>query len=437
MIEPIYLIIAFSTFIGITTIHIIRKMGIFHAGVYFFIYIYSIFSQIGYAYYPRLSIQINAYWGMSLFYSYFYFVFLSFLLLYILIILLGPIAERVHSPIKVVFTKYPRRLLLYFLLFAFYSTLVLYLQQNYDTITYTSVALDQHRWFMLGFKLLTIVNVAVYSSMRMQSEISPIRKKRFLFFFCVIGVVLSGIIGAKTGNRTDFLAMFLGISTLELLKAKKKKKLKKILIPFVLGSLMVVLLLLKVERNRGGGNLDGSIVERVLYKDYYAPSHILFAAIEYDYMAPLTVIQSNISNSLVKMNYPYLQNFIENLIAPDTTTRSASYAFFIFSEGYMAMGFWGFVYNGLVVFLGISLWKFFASTNDYRFNFFLISLFCTQLANIARSQSSYFLKDLYLLFPIGIIVFCLGSGINLRFRAKPRRTYLNPNESGIANDFSN
>ena len=47
---------------------------------FFALYIYTVFAQIGYAYFPELSDVVGAYFGPTLFYKYWAFIFfLSFL----------------------------------------------------------------------------------------------------------------------------------------------------------------------------------------------------------------------------------------------------------------------------------------------------------------------------------------------------------------------
>ena len=46
-----------------------------HALAFFMLYIYTIFAQIGYAYFPELSDLFGAYFGPMLFYKYWAFMF--------------------------------------------------------------------------------------------------------------------------------------------------------------------------------------------------------------------------------------------------------------------------------------------------------------------------------------------------------------------------
>ena len=53
--------------------------------------------------------------------------------------------------------------------------------------------------------------------------------------------------------------------------------------------------------------IEYTFIEGIVRDDYFGPSQILFTAINYNYIDPLKVIISNISNSLILLNEPYLR----------------------------------------------------------------------------------------------------------------------------------
>jgi hypothetical protein len=227
------------------------------------------------------------------------------------------------------------------------------------------------------------------------------------------------------------LALTISIIIFEIKASSNAKRDKrKILLRLSALALVVLLSLTVLEYARTDSSPDEKpLTEVILYKDYYPPSHILMAAIEYNFVNFSEVLKSNISNSLIKMNYPYLQTTVADIFNPGVSTRSSSYAFYIFSEGFIAVGWFGFLYNAIVVFLGLSLWKALAlSTNEY-YNLFVLALISTQLANIARSQSSYFVKDLYTIYLPGLLLFYLATGLRpkivdfLHTRENPRSVH--------------
>jgi hypothetical protein len=122
---------------------------------------------------------------------------------------------------------------------------------------------------------------------------------------------------------------------------------------------------------------------------------MLFAAVAYNYVKPTEVILSNTANSMFKMNYPYLQMPITDMFAPGIATRSQGFGFYTFTEGYVFAGFYGFLYNGIVLGMLMTFWRSLAMTNSKKFNYFLLAIMGSMLINVIRGQSSYFIKYLY------------------------------------------
>ena len=134
------------------------------------------------------------------------------------------------------------------------------------------------------------------------------------------------------------------------------------------------------------------------------------------YVDFIEVITSNVSNTLFKLNYPYLQEPITEMINPGVANRSQGYAFYLFTEGFVFMGYLGFIYNAFMLYFGLSVWYRIQNSNNSYYSIVLISIMCTQFANIARSQSSYFYKDIYMFFfPVLILLF-LCSGLRPRLK---------------------
>ena len=141
----------------------------------------------------------------------------------------------------------------------------------------------------------------------------------------------------------------------------------------IIGVLLVVTLagLLKIQSSRSDDAREkDTVAEAILLKDYYAPFHILIAAMALEYVYSWEVAVSNSANSLFLLNHPYLQATVADLFNPGVSTRSTGYAFYIFSEGYLVMGWLGFLYNGLVVFAGMALWRLLGNGNNALYNAF-------------------------------------------------------------------
>jgi len=417
--EPGILIGIFTVIFLVTGYYIWRR-DVLYGLVYLFLFIYIIFAQIGYAYFPALSELIRAYFGPDIFYSVNLFVTLSFVFFFVLFCFFYKYVVR--SPAYKVVKSNPRlNILFYMVLIGHIIGMTLYFHGNYHLITYTNAYDEEFQasqgflflLFGIGFKQSVFINLALYFMLRVKTQDAPyIINRMIIFVLFLLEFILFILIALKLGNRTDLLSFTLGIVFLEIeiMRCGKNKYLN--LLKIVLVTVVVIYALGMIEVTRGQGMAEEhTFLEKILYKDYFAPAHILIAAMGLQYVDPLEVLASNSANSLVLLKHPYLQETVTELFNPGITTRSSSYAFYIFSEGYLALGRLGFFYNGLVVFLGVSLWKRLSHSNNHYYNLFMLSLMATQSVNIARGQSSYFIKNIYMIFLPAMFLFYLGTGL--------------------------
>ena len=77
---------------------------------------------------------------------------------------------------------------------------------------------------------------------------------------------------------------------------------------------------------------------------------------------------------VVLLNVDYLQMPITELINPGMANRSQGYAFYLFTEGYFFMGFYGFVYNGFMLMLGVAVWNKMSSSENKYYNYLIIAM---------------------------------------------------------------
>lgn len=412
------LIFCFSLIFLVTFISILKK-DYFFAGFYFFLYVYTIFTQIGYVYFPALSDLLKANFGSELFYSYFVFVLLSFLSFYAMFKLFYPICVRENRYV-VVKARYNWRAMFYVVIFAHFWVLFAFFLKNYNILSYHTIVENKtffhdKQWayncFMINFKLSVFFNFVLYYCYRLRGVFNfKLQTRFFLLIILIIGLLLFALISKKIGNRTDILALVTAIVFFEI-NFVRKGDFRKKMVKIGLFVLLVLLWMLLIEHTRGKAVSDFTLAERMLFKDYYTPSYILIAAIKFGYVSFLEVLKSSLANILVLIDYPYLQTTITDFFHPGVSSRNTGYAFFIFTEGYVAMGMSGFVYNGIVVFLYIALWRNFACSNKSYYNLFMLSLMSSQFANICRSQTSYFIKDIYMWFIPAMILLYLIVGI--------------------------
>jgi len=408
---------AFAAFF-VVTFAILFKRDIYVAGVYFFLFVYTIFAQIGYFYFPELSNNIEAYFGEDIFMSYTAFVAASFFCFFLFVSLVlnltrGISYRVVRKPWRIA------RLAFCFVLLAHLAFAGSYLVLNYDLLTYSSASddafqVEQGLPFMLfgiAFKLSVAAIVVLYALMRLRGEMRPLVGSATIKFFLVAELVLFAAIAAKIANRTDVVAVTLAICMIEYQLGGGFKKFAK-LSAFAAAMLYGMLL---IEGSRNSSAEERLLYEIVLVKDYFAPAHILFAAMDHGFIDPVQVLVSNAANSLILLGQPYLQATVTDVFNPGLATRSVGYAFYIFSEGFMALGLLGFLYNGVVIGAGVLLWRGLAASENRAYSIFMLALISTQMANIVRSQSAYFIKDLYVFFIPAMLLFFLASGLRPSF----------------------
>lgn len=418
-----FLIGTFSIFFLVTFIYIVSK-DIFFGGVYFFLFLYTIFAQIGYVYFPQLSILIKAYFEIEIYYVYYYFVFASFILFFLLFFFLyKPLIKKYNYHVK---ESKPKLRIFNTILFFFYFYMLGYFIANYNNISYeNAVDTDLTKQlgaayfiFFTGFKNLTLLCLTLYAKIRLQGNNQQAQKKVINYVIFLLFFLLFVSISTKLGSRTDIVAFLIGALFFEAANISQISIKRKIAILFVV--IFAGIFLNSLEHNRSENSQRDSLegVEKLMMKDYYAPSHLLYGMIYHNYIYPGKVIESNLANLLVKMNVPYLSQDIGNLINPGSSDRGKSYAFYIFNEGYMFMGKWGFIYNGLVVFFGLVIVRRLARSNHILYNNFILALISTQMANFTRSQSMYFIKDIYFIFLPWMIMLYLGTGLRPYIRRK-------------------
>jgi hypothetical protein len=384
------------------------------------LYVYTCFSQIGYVNYPQLSEALHAYFGLAVFEHYLYFVWASFLCLFLVLVLVAPrlnATRVIHVQLRP-----PSFAAAVTLTFCVHAVEGYFLILYRDLVDYVAIAGDDYAadhgpgvvlWIML-FKYGTLLNIAVYCAFR-QSRGTHGRALLGFLFATGLGTCLTT--AYHTGNRTDVLILTIGVAMFEFSQTFTERSLPRMKTVVAVGTLLVlgVIFMQRVEGARGSTNDGVSMVEQLISKDFYAPSHVLIGAIAHDYVDIGEVAKSNACNALVLLNFPLLQYHITELINPGVTTRKAGYAFYVFTEGYLALGNCGFLYNGLVVGAGLAFWRLWSCTNSKAFNSFALALTTAMLANMARGQTSYFIKYSYMCFLPATALYCALNGIQVRF----------------------
>ena len=210
---PLISLIVFSLFFLVTFYVLIRR-DLLIGAFYGMLYIYTIFMQVGYAFFPELSISLNSYFGEMYFYQNHYFIFLSFAIYFILcyLYLLSNnncakyLYQISYTRSEGIFGIYVLSYLIYLLITASLFVLL------YDELSYQSMPSGSYMLFGVMYKLLTIFTFVHYAAYR---NTRPGARRFFIKFFLVISFALCLLISIKIGSRTDLVALILGVSIFE------------------------------------------------------------------------------------------------------------------------------------------------------------------------------------------------------------------------------
>lgn len=423
MITPAFLIIFFTIFFVISFSIMLRRYDDLYALAYLTLFIYTIFTQIVYAYYPELSQNIggnDAYFGPGLFYDYWLFMFLSFVVSFLVYLLLTPLRNRkAFYRVKEGKATTGRRIFYIFTILLVGTIFATYVTRG-DEISYGGEenALINN-WFAYGYRILALVAVVLYARYRMLAR-HPLDRRMALLLFLVSATLVFQI-SIKAGARSTLLYLAIGIATFELhpfVRTARQNKRKLLCVCFLIVPLLYVLSALEYVRSlvpsitfgdfwqvlRQPGEMFGKAGDVTLFlvsRDYYVPSHTLIVAMAYHIVTTIEVFKSNIANALAFLHYPTLGQTIVSTLDTGGLGRNAGWGFHFFTEGYVACGWLGIFYNAIVWNAGMHIWKRLASGEHEAFNRVVTALMAALLVSTMRSQSYWLIKYLWLfLIPV-------------------------------------
>ena len=394
-----------------------RLAGLYYAALY----IYSAFALFGYTFFPGLSEHILSYFGPDVGLSATLFCICNLVLFFFVNATYYNVKNS--KTLKYWNADYNRNISLpgLFLLAFIFVVIAVTGAINWNSMGWNDEqflnrpSLDQ-RCYIIAFKLLPGLCTISYALIRSRMD-------RGHLAFRVYSVLLFlelFVFSARMGDRGDLVALALGIFMYESLRGSLNLTLwfrmaaagfVVILVLSVVGSLLLHL-------RDANYVAQGTVLHKIFNQDYYPPLHMLFAAIAYNYVHPWIVMKSNFLNSLVAMNYPYLQAFLMDLYFPIHATRSASMAFCPAAEGWMVMGPWGFLYSALVPTIGLAVWNAIPCLKQRELNVIIYAVLGTMAIDLVRGQSSYFIKILYMyVMPNLLVLFTL---LRVRIRQATR-----------------
>jgi hypothetical protein len=412
--------LSIAAFVGLfaLTAHDLWRRDLLFGAAYGMLFLYGVFALIGYQYLPHLSESIGLYFGEGVLLPAAAFCILSLGSFYLCSrILLSSALARIQ--LRMVVTKPHARTAFLFVLLII-GSVVTFAALYWNVLDYGNASDPdflaamgvRYGLFIVALKTIPAVSAALYGVWATNLAQQPQRHRLFIMPCLCVCITVLLIVTSKIGNRTDVIALLIGCAVAELSVRRsrlhvQRTRAQRRVVP--LAVIAGVLAVVWIQWNRAGG-ASGSLLESVIAQDYFPPAHMLFGAMSADYCDPGEVLRTNASNALMFIKYPYLQERIQSALGGSYTTRSASHALYLFAEGFVALGWFGWIYNGLIPVAGLTLWRTLSRTRHPAYNAIVLGVVATQIANLARGQSSYFVKDMYLSFLPALVLVWLVTG---------------------------
>jgi hypothetical protein len=412
-------------FFVLTSFYVLKKSQIFFL-FYFVLFAYTFFSQLGYLLYPEeLSLVSNyQYYGEKAFIPYWIYIFLSFVYIFIIFAIFYNRKYRSIFSIKVKPSSKKGGNFLYTIFILSYGLILsFFLLKNYENLSYYNQGILKNNkiWFYL-FSLGGVVLLSIFFKILIEKE----KKKKFFYsviFFSVL--LIFSLTAIRSGQRVEIAMALLGflLSLQYLFRGKIgiKQKLKFTFIILII-SFIFISFSQAVRMTRGYNESPAAFItilmipetyliifslKTLVFQDWLIPSLTLITSIELDIVFPCKVIESNLGVLIPFIEHKSLGDILSRIIAPES---NAGFGYYILTEGYNFMGFFGIMYSSLIFALGIRLWEsFFINTEDRIFNAFMYGIMGFLAIGVVRGQTIIFLKGLYLYFLPAIILYILMS----------------------------
>lgn len=377
------------------------------------LYLYLLPTEISYRFYPEF---YDYYWGVDTWYTYFGYVTLSLLFLFIVLNLTGK-SKRQYAVIRYKKHRFGSFVWLFIVLYSFLFTYLFY--NNIGMISYQALVQNG----AVGGEDTMLSTIDTMSKLLPAFTIFPIiamkNSKWYLQLFALYNIILSFVYNTISGSRSDILAVTVGLVLIWMYGRKIGPK--QI---FALGCAAIAFLLIAgVAFTLRGGTNDGTLAETLLMQDYSGPAYNILAVIGKDIINPLVLIKSQLLKIFPLLGGEWMYIPVGKIAFP-TVEMSASQGmgFHPFAEGYLFAGFIGSVYNGLVVGLGLALWNRFMSTNDERFNRYMFAVMGSLFFALVREQSVWFIRYIYFSFIPAVYIYSRLCNVSVRYKGFLRRS---------------
>lgn len=387
------------------------KRDKFYAIFYAALFLYVFPCLIVYKYLPF--VMVDYYAGESYYYSFLFFVFISMLTLFAT--LNFHIKHPHKSIVKIVKGRYSNSTSKIVLFGIFLFTLVetYFVVKNAGDISYKNMVFNYQNKNIN----LTILSYLYEISKLLIVVMSAKTKKSIFFKFLLIYmIILYSLYSFMVGDRSGLVAIVVGLFIVYY--KEKKIKMKQLISLGIGGYFILIFLNAMLAYRKGDADTSKTLIESLLIGDYTYPALYIPQMIKIGYIDPLELIISNLLNSIIFTNYPYMY-IIAGEKFTDVLSASEGLGFHLFTEGFIFAGYFGFIWNGCFIGWCMSLWRRFCNTNNESFNTAILAVMSTYIIQIARSTGSLaFVKEFYLFIIPSAILFCILNNVKMKW-ARP------------------
>ena len=433
---PLFLIIILSLFVYYSIKVMIKRGHDLYALAFFSLYVYTIFAQIGYAYFPELSMLEGAYFGPQLFYDYWIFMFFSFVFSFLLYKKFNSKYEKKAVYSVSLASRNYGEYFFFLIVILLFITLNLYLFKNKGLFGYGGGKTMGGPWFGIGFLVYQTCTFILFTLFRDKSN--RVNKRILSFILFILSFLFYLQISVSAGSRSHILYFFIACAIHELSPIIYTIKYGKRKVFIILISSIVLLNFLsslRSIRNHGtetsfssiynfdsgdSKNSDDDLSSIILLQDYYLPSHTLFVSMNYKIIDPIEVFKSNFANSLILFNYPFLTTTILVRGLGIDNDRGVGWAYHYFVEGYNAFGMLGIFYNALLWNLMMILWIRLTQSNNSNHNKAMHALIALIIALTMKGQTAAFIKFYWLILLPGLGLLLLANNQKVAFFKRKR-----------------
>ncbi len=369
------------------------------------LYLYLLPTEVTYRFYHHFA---NDYWGRDVWYESYWFISLSLLTLF----LFFNIFDNSNRVYYVVYkNKHNAKWIGYVLITLFSIIASFYLFTNAPYITYHSLVENGSDGFALNAITVTDVLMKDLPAFVIIPLLATKNKSTLSMLLVIYNTLIYFAYAFLTGNRSDMLAFLLALVLLWLYERKLGPKQIIILGLFAVTFIYVAGMMSSLRGMEEGG----SLAETLLKQDYMAPAYNIIGVQAKQVVDPYAVISSQLLKLFPTMGGEWLYIMIAPKIFGTEFTASQSAGFHPFTEGYLFAGFFGFLYNGIIIGLLLLFWNRLMHTNDKMFNRFLFALMGCLFFSLIRAQSVNFIRYLFFDFLPASFIYAQLNDIRIHY----------------------